>query len=166
MWVWVLLVAGCGRFGFEPVRVEDAGDGRIDSTADASTADASTAACLNNVGYTPVTGLQNTYRVSTIPDTTWNNARANCLADGADLIVYDDANELMRVPSGDWLGLTDQVTEDTFVTVRGAVATFLPWQAGEPDGGTVENCVRLDDSTSTFADRSCNEVHNWVCECQ
>jgi len=45
-------------------------------------------------------------------------------------------------------------------------ATFLPWSAGQPDGGLGENCARLDDSLDAYEDRACSDTRDYSCECE
>jgi hypothetical protein len=64
-----------------------------------------------------------------------------------------------------WVGLTDLATENTFLTVLGAPAPFLPWDTGEPNGNPAPaDCVR---ATTTFetADDRCTTEYDAVCEC-
>ena len=84
------------------------------------------------------------------------------MADGADLWVFDDVVEQSAF-TGDWIGITDELTENVWRTVDGTVASFLPFLAGEPDGGTDENCLR--NESNGFEDRECTDQRDYVCEC-
>jgi len=56
---------------------------------------------------------------------------------------------------------SDVVTEGRFVDENGAVVTIHDAAAGEPDGGTAENCLRL--AASGIEDASCTEDRPAVC---
>jgi hypothetical protein len=103
---------------------------------------------------------------------TWGVQRNACTADGGYLVEPDDAAELAAVNmlAGAveiWIGITDQATEGTFLTGRGAAPAFLPWETGQPDdapqGGA--DCVRSS-ATGTYADDRCNTTRRAVCECE
>jgi hypothetical protein len=118
-------------------------------------------ACQTNAAYVTGTGLANTYREGAQLQ-SWANARADCMADEADLWVVESTTE-QNAFTGDWTGITDVANEDVWVKLDGTVATFLPFTGVEPDGGTVENCVRTD--PSGFEDRDCDDLRDFVCEC-
>lgn len=122
-------------------------------------AEASARACLTNPAYTTMGTSR--YREGA-PAVTWAAARADCVADGADLWVPNNATE-QNAWTGDWIGITDMATEGTWLTVDGTPATFLPWDLLQPDGGTAENCGRS--SGSGFEDRDCADGRDYVCEC-
>lgn len=105
----------------------------------------------------------------------WTQQQTYCanVSTKAYLAIPDDATELtgLAMVAGAtpfWVGISDITTENTFVTVLGATATFLPWTAGQPDGGTTENCVAA--TATNFSDEKCSgggQTANRpaVCEC-
>jgi hypothetical protein len=161
--VVILVVAGCGRIGFDPFGTVTPNDGTIDSDSiNSGSENTVQPACLTNQAYSTTAGLTNRYREVTA-QVAWAAARANCMADGADLWIPDTAMEAAAW-DGDWVGITDEATEGTWLTVDGVAATFLPWNVGQPDGGTAENCAR--NEGTTFEDRECTDQRDYVCECK
>lgn len=63
-----------------------------------------------------------------------------------------------------WIGLTDRVTESTFVWVDGSVGSFIGWAGGEPNGGTGENCGEMFVSLGGWNDAPCSAKHTFICE--
>ncbi len=159
----ILVVAGCGRIGFDPSGTPP-NDGTIDSDSDSSVGNENTVqrACVTNAAYSTKAGLTNRYRevMTVVP---WTTARANCMADEAHLWIPDTVMEA-GAWSGDWVGITDAANEGTWTTVEGTAAVFLPWTLGQPDGGGAENCVR--NEGTTFEDRGCADLRTYVCECR
>jgi hypothetical protein len=98
------------------------------------------------------------------------------MSDGAYLAIPDNAAELMAITTAaaaarTWIGIEDQQTEGTYVTVKGSAATYLPWNTatGEPDnpgGGGGEDCVSALMATPTIATDRCNLTYPAVCECE
>jgi hypothetical protein len=121
--------------------------------------------------YTTLTGAPHRYRAIT-STTNWNNQKNACASDGGYLAIPDDAPELMALTTLNgttdfWVGLTDSATEGTFLTVRGAPATFLPWATGEPNNQPgVGDCVRTVLATNTIADDRCSTGFRAICECE
>lgn len=102
------------------------------------------------------------------------NARTTCVNEGGYLAIPNSGNEvtalLAATPREDnmpwmWIGITDQGTEGTWMTVLSATATFLPWGVGEPDGGTQANCLLLA-QTNQMYDSACGTAWAFACECE
>jgi hypothetical protein len=113
--------------------------------------------------------LGHTYRTLVTP-LMWTQQRDKCVTEGATLVIPDDATELGAIAAFSaaafWVGVSDQGTENTFLTVLGAPATFLPWRAGQPDDKNPgEDCVRADNATLTYSDERCGNTARAVCEC-
>jgi hypothetical protein len=113
-------------------------------------------------------GSAHRYLVLAGPD-DYASQRAACAARGPSiyLVVPDDQAELdaMVQAAGGftfWVGIDDRAIEGSFVTTKGAPATFLPWAAGEPSG---EDCV-LVASDGTFHDDDCLSAFPSACECE
>ena len=154
----LLLLSACGRIAFDPLAEMKP----IDASSDVgSGGEPVPRACLMNAAYTTKAGSPNRYREG-VPLVTWQMARQTCADEGAHLWIVDSAAE-MTAWDGDWTGVTDAATEGTWLTVNGTPATFLPWLAGQPDGGGGEDCVRTDQAG--FEDRDCNDTRDFVCEC-
>ncbi len=140
----------------------DAGlDAALDAPLDAP------AACPAGYLLNPTTGSN--YRVvstSANPAT----AVADCADDGTKtyLVIIDDLTENSVVDAlannDTWLGISDAVTEGTWVTVLGTPQIFFRWAQGQPDGGTDENCALLADAE--WQDVACAASKPYVCECR
>lgn len=191
-----LVLAGCGRIGFEPGQVADSPAGDDDAAScptgqtmcadgcadlgidpkhcgDCTTTCAGAcaggscvpAACTSNAMYVVIAALPHTYKQVTGRTITWDDAVADCAADEAYLVILDDQAEAAALGT-DWVGITDRGVEGTWITVRGDPAPFEPWDAGEPSGGTAQNCARLDDTTNLLEARACTDTRNFSCECE
>lgn len=147
-------------------------DGGIDgpSNIDASI-DAPTGGCP--AGYMTLPGAPHMYKLVT-QTSTWNAAVSGCAATAptAYLAIPDDANELaaMTTLAGGsapyWVGVDDVATEGTWLTVKNAPQTFLPWAPNHPTTNPTNknDCVRV--ATNQFTDEACNNQHAAVCECE
>jgi hypothetical protein len=105
----------------------------------------------------------------------WDVARTTCTALGGDLLVLDDDveqaaviafTEPMPTGVGGWFfGLSDQVTEGTFVWPDGSAPSFTAWGEGEPnDAGGLEDCAELGFETGLWNDLPCTDLRAYVCE--
>lgn len=99
--------------------------------------------------------------------TTWANAQSICKSSGGNLAIVNNASENYYIYSitqlAVWLGATDVATEGSFVWVNGTAVTFSAFAAGEPNGGTAENCVQMT-PTGYWNDLACNATRAFVCE--
>ena len=158
----VACVCACGRISFDPLAdnpLIDAAPG--DGTGDGNnTIDGAPRACLTSGAYTTLGGIR--YREGT-ELISWTAARTACQADGADLWV-PTSTQIFNTFAGDWVGITDVATENTWITIYGTPATFLPFLAGQPDGGGQENCLRA--TNNQLEDRACTDMRDYVCECK
>lgn len=126
--------------------------------------------------FVSIAGGQGTHRYRRIDATEeWREQREECagFSDSAYLAVPDDAAELAAIAtlsaaSASWVGISDAATEGSFVTVKGAAATFLPWDNGQPDNGGAqgEDCVMVQTSSSKMRDERCGTKLRAVCECE
>lgn len=154
----VIAIASCGRRGFEPI--DTPRDGVIDVTSPVDTP----AVC--GAAYKAVVGMTSRYRMGGAA-TTWQLAERDCESDGGHLPVIDDAAENAWVESQvvGWLGLTDHVTEGTFLHVTGMAPVYSNWNPSEPsDTAGSEDCgahyVGIE-----WNDYPCSIDLPYVCEC-
>lgn len=119
--------------------------------------------------YVTITGGEagHRYRLRT-PSTNWDSHRATCASEGGYLAIPGSLVELQGMialgASPIFIGISDLATENTWVDVLGAPATFLPWAGGEPDNDAPgEDCVRA--TSTTFTDERCSRTARAVCEC-
>lgn len=129
-------------------------------------------------GYTTLPGAPATsqYRLfgNLASGTSFGAAKARCESDGTHLVIVETAAEAAAIgtaiqldPSSPyyWDGITDQVTENTWVTITGGAATYLPWDPGQPNGGRAANCA-LFDAQGHLYDFDCSGVEGFACECE
>jgi hypothetical protein len=128
--------------------------------------------CMTSGAYAAIPSVPNghTYRVLTLA-ATWQQQRDKCAADSAHLAIPEDTTELagMLVLGGSqlWVGITDLALENTFVTVLGPPATFLPWANGQPDNKPQPDadCAQADPTDQRLYDEKCGGAYRAVCEC-
>jgi hypothetical protein len=119
--------------------------------------------------YAPLAGAPHVYRAITNAH-NWDQQKSNCAGDGGYLAIPDDLGELTAILTLNganeiWVGLTDSVTEGTFLTVLGAPAVFLPWDTGEPNNTNNSDCARAKPDLK-LADDRCSVAYRAVCECE
>lgn len=179
----LVFFAGCA---FQPTggmgADEDGGGGDDDEpTVDAGRDPSVPVVCP--AGYAPIDGSRTAYRIVEV-NVAWATAAADCDDDDDDLggahgythlVVVGDPVEkaaLTNQFSGNtWVGLSDAALEGSFQWVTGegthgfpVVGQRPPWDAGDPDGGNDENCVRFK-SSFDFEDKPCGDANSYVCEC-
>ncbi len=147
--------------------------GPIDSPPiDAAMIDSPPTGCPGN--YATIAGGQGTHRYRIVPSANWNQQRDMCLAttSSAYLAIPDDLLELQALATlaavpRFWVGISDQATENTWVTTKGTPQTFLPWVTGAPDDANPgEDCVEGVTASSQINDERCNTQYVAVCECE
>jgi hypothetical protein len=160
---------GCGRIGLNDVPKDAAVDAAAPDTAIPDAIDASVIdPCAPT--YTTMIG-QSYYRFSGTP-TSWDIAEHACEADGrgSHLVVFGGTLEMNKVEemvSGTelWVGVTDRVTDGTFLDVMGELPAFLPgWQAMDPSFAG-PGCVKFNPSSRLIHDQDCMTQVAYVCEC-
>lgn len=182
------LLAGCSQFlGLDaPERVDAtaAGDGpRNDGKSPDGTTTDSALPATCPVSYSIVSGLSTSrYRVSQ-NNASWDAAQTACLADQPQnssrhthLAVATDDMELAALTSAAagssdvWIGLSDRVTEGTYLWVTDEVTAYppasgAPWGTNEPQTGTTINCVLLTKSGGQLKVQQCPNLRSFICEC-
>jgi len=162
-WLPILVVtAGCGRIAFR-----DMPDAAGDVAANAIDADEAIAPCA--ASYTATYG-QSRYRLVPAAE-TWDSAEHACEVDGRGmhLVLLDDspergAIENLAMGTVIWVGLTDRLTDGTFLNVTGTMPLFTPWQNNDPSR-VGPGCVQFDPSARTYHDVACTTTLAYVCEC-
>lgn len=151
----------------------DAGvDGAIDGHVDAGVdmmADGGTGCAA---GYAALPGVTTHLYREVATAASWTTLRTVCSSDGANayLAIPDDATELAALTTAAaadlWVGVGDGANEGTYTTVRGAPATFLPWEPGEPDNSGNQDCVAAIQATNLFETSTCSTMRVAICECE
>ncbi len=63
-----------------------------------------------------------------------------------------------------WIGLSDRETENTFMWAdRTLLGSFTYWNPGQPQGGTGENCVYMENAY-LWHDYPCEDAHDYFCQ--
>lgn len=102
----------------------------------------------------------------------WNEAREQCIQQGQDLVILNNAAEQTWVfdtliqTLGDapiWIGLSDQESEGDFRWVDGSVPGFSAWYPGEPNDSGGEDCT-VAASDGFWNDLACSASLFSVCE--
>lgn len=138
--------------------------------SDAPPSDTPMATCPAGYATLPGAGTHMYKRAAT--SASWQTHMTACATDGANayLAIPDNSAELAAVialANADvWVGLTDTATEGTFQTVRGQIATFLPWASSEPDNNGNQDCVGAQKSSGKLETLACTTSHVAICECE
>ncbi|XP_072526156.1 uncharacterized protein [Salminus brasiliensis] len=101
----------------------------------------------------------------------WSEARQDCRARGADLVIINSRKEqefiLNKINYG-WIGLSDAEKEGQWKWVDGSPLTTAFWRTGEPsDHEGKENCAvvsKLDQTQNFWNDVPCSDTAKCVCE--
>ena len=170
-----LLVSACGGDDGNPCSacVADA-PSSSDASSDASEPSDAPITSGCPATFASITGGQAAHRYRLINATDdWSEQRGTCTAmsNSAYLAIPDNAAELAAIAmlsaaSASWVGISDMATENTFITVKGAAATFLPWDTNQPDDNGGEDCVMVQTSSSRLRDEKCSTKYRAVCECE
>lgn len=146
--------------------------------ADDAPVDAPVVGCPT--GYNAITGGQTGHLYRLVTSTAnWPNQRDFCTATttSAYLAIPGDEAELaalveLATSTQFWVGITDQVTEGTWLDVKDAPQTFLPWATSSPNtsGNNNDDCVLAMDNggaTATIRDERCGSTQlPGICECE
>jgi lectin-like protein len=161
----VSVVPGCGRIGLDAMPRDAAPDVPIDAIPD-------TVPPIDPCAptYTMMIG-QSYYRFSPTP-ASWDVAEHACEADGrgSHLAVFGGSFEMNRVEdivmgTVIWVGLTDRITDRTFLDVMGEPLPFLPgWEIGDPSLAG-PGCVKFNPASRLYHDQDCTLQVAYVCEC-
>ncbi|XP_065841247.1 uncharacterized protein [Oscarella lobularis] len=119
-------------------------------------------------GYSPF--QQSCYKYFLSPK-SWQDARAQCQADGGDLVSIANQEEYTFVQSlyssgFTWLGYNDIGHEGRFVWSDGSPYTFQKWSSIQPDNFGNEDCAHTHggEPSSTWNDLPCTHQTAFVCE--
>uniref|UniRef100_A0A3Q2VYE8 CD209 antigen-like protein E n=1 Tax=Haplochromis burtoni TaxID=8153 RepID=A0A3Q2VYE8_HAPBU len=115
----------------------------------------------------------------------WTESRQYCINQGGDLLVISNLEEQLLITdnfqkvsssgvwwqNGYWVGLTDVVTEGTWVWVNNVTEVdSMYWRSGQPDssGEEKKNCAAFlffTDNVKTWYNVECSSKQlNWICE--
>jgi hypothetical protein len=163
------LLSACGRIGYDPQVVRDAGMNQEDA--------AIPLACPADCQHFDFACLCRN------SDTGFNQAATICEEAGLRLARINSAseNELLRVIAQSvglqdaWIGASDQTLEGNWVWTDGTLfwsggaggsavdGRFSSWETGQPNNaGGVENCS-LFNGDGTWSDADCSEVEDFFC---
>lgn len=155
----------------------------IDAALDAPMPDAATCQGFTAIAGAPATSRYKIhgYNVNAAMDqsASWNAAKTQCASEGGYLAVLDTQAEstalaaaipLNPAPASNAYhdGITDAVTEGTWLTIFGATPGYLTWGGGQPNGGTAQNCAAsVGPSLSDITCDASDPAHKlaYACEC-
>lgn len=98
-----------------------------------------------------------------------------CKLFGGSMMVAEDAEMTRNIirltdersdlcPPYSWAGYTDKQEEGHFVDVKtGKNLSYFNWRQGEPNGGTKENCVTINNKNGFLYDYYCTSLHCTIC---
>lgn len=155
-------LSACGRYSFK-----DVPDAQLDAPPDAGM-------CGAKDDLHPM-GQLSSYRIGS-PIDSWDHAEASCEADGygAHLVVFDNslemnaAEDIAAAGFGNtkfWIGISDRVTDMSFIPVTGGVTPFFPSWVDNAPSIVGPSCVLFDPDTRRIQDLPCAMVANYICEC-
>ncbi|KAL9963778.1 hypothetical protein ACROYT_G027318 [Oculina patagonica] len=99
----------------------------------------------------------------------WNNAKAFCNANGAQLVKIESADENDFVnqeflPDSYWIGLTDAEIEGDWKWSDGSILTaYTNWMSEEPNNYNNQDCVAIAND-GEWHDAECTKVREYICE--
>uniref|UniRef100_A0A3Q1FG15 C-type lectin domain-containing protein n=1 Tax=Acanthochromis polyacanthus TaxID=80966 RepID=A0A3Q1FG15_9TELE len=105
---------------------------------------------------------------------TWFGAQVHCASQGANLVSIHTSHEqnfvTALISSFDysarptWIGFSDTSQEGRWTWSDGASVNYVFWTAGQPNGGTRENCGVINwGSSFSWSDLSCSYSYPSVC---
>lgn len=161
-WSAVLVLAACGRLGFDPLATDDAM--QSDAIDDDAPGDTNSAQCPTD--FMAICG--GCYKHFSV-DTNWLDAETMCenAAINAHLAVIGDTTEeqcliaAANSPPRLWMGFTERITDGTFLTVTGQPQLFFRWEPPEPDD-TIQDCIEY--RAIGWADEPCTDINPFYCE--
>ncbi|XP_061472582.1 low affinity immunoglobulin epsilon Fc receptor-like isoform X2 [Rhineura floridana] len=105
-----------------------------------------------------------------VQNTHWSFAKKSCEDQGGHLVVINDLQEQSFLRSNTkqnnyWIGLSDMLSEGTFVWVDSSPVSFTSWNPREPNNaGQGEDCVIMTPS-GRWQDRECgSDIDGYICE--
>ncbi|CAJ1059157.1 CD209 antigen-like protein E [Xyrichtys novacula] len=100
----------------------------------------------------------------------WWSSRTDCTSKGADLVIINSeeekvfVSELVTPGANTWIGLTDDVTEGTWMWVDGTPATTTYWEDGQPNSmGGNQDCGEMV-QRGEWNDDKCTVENIYICE--
>ena len=172
---------GAGSATMNDAAAEDAAAPTIDAPPDAAPDAPAQITCpadYMTIAGAPTTSRYKLYSYSAIASqdrrNDWPTAQSTCMGPHTHLVVVETSAEAIALGSAlqfasdspyFWEGVTDQGHENSWQTIFGTPATYLPWAAMQPNGGTQSNCA-LFDRASMLYDYACNGFQPFACECE
>lgn len=107
----------------------------------------------------PIVNPANSHAYYVLTNQSWTDSEIEAVALGGHLVTINDEEENLWVfdtfvpilqsrgisaNNGFWIGLSDNVTEGTFVWISGEEVTYTNWGSGEPNNlGGIEDYVHM-----------------------
>ncbi|KAA8595412.1 hypothetical protein FQN60_012547 [Etheostoma spectabile] len=77
--------------------------------------------------------------------------------------IRDYINQVSTTNTYTWIGGFDAVKEGTWLWSDGSKFDFTYFNAGQPDGGAVENCLLIYYGVTGWYDGPCGSIFSFVC---
>jgi hypothetical protein len=142
-------------------------DGGLDASSEAGPRDpglpGSSSACPDGFRFG-----RSCYRPSRVA-LSWDDARTDCLAGGADLVhiegLEEEAFVAARLDVSIWLGGSDRATANVFAWTDGSLVSFSNWGPSQPDAFPDQNCIeKRQEQGEPWYDQFCSNLLFYVCE--
>ncbi|XP_062600998.1 fibropellin-1-like [Saccostrea cucullata] len=101
---------------------------------------------------------------------TWQNARADCHLEGADLVSITNAGIQGFVQNfcsfqQSWIGFNDIQRENNFIWLDGSkLGSFTNWNPGEPNDMNGEDCTIMFGTNGLWNDMDCSANLTYMCQ--
>ncbi|MGE5184048.1 MAG: C-type lectin domain-containing protein [Acidobacteriota bacterium] len=123
--------------------------------------------------YVTLTGApaQRRYKLLTTA-TDWVSQRSACNGTHTFLAAPENAAELAALDTlaGSatlyWIGVDDLQTAGTWLTVKNAMQSFLPWAPAFPTNNPNDQCVEVVTASAQFQNDRCTTSLPAICECE
>ncbi|KAJ7999322.1 hypothetical protein DPEC_G00193180 [Dallia pectoralis] len=112
------------------------------------------------------------YYISTL-NKKWEESRQDCIDRGVDLVIINSTeeqsfiNSLFGPGNNTWIGLTDSVTEGTWIWVDGTPLTTRFWDKGQPNNLNNQDCgefIHKSSGPGEWNDDRCQKNNSWICK--
>ena len=117
-------------------------------------------------------GPHSKYQVVDGTGLNWSAANEDAKKKNLQLAVPKNIDEVAQIQAvmnnkgvgSAWMGVSDREKDGTWKDVHGDVVSYTKWNAGEPNGGSNENCVEASGATGNWNDITCSANRAYILE--